>query len=166
MLVRLEGLHEARALGGGLGVVLVQQPGPLEDAVAAGGAASGDIGIEHQEGQAAVALQGEQGVVVDDGLFLLGLQPVVARDPGVVLVGLAVAALPGVPLGGADADPQEEAGHGDAGLAGPAVDEVHDGIAGVVGNPGAGQGSPSSFFSRTCSSMSSERTSFLRWSLS
>jgi hypothetical protein len=72
---------------------------------------------------------------VQDGPLFLGFEPVVARDPGVVLVGLAVAVLPGVPLGGGQAQPQEEAGDGDAGLAGPAVDEVNDLVAGVVGNP-------------------------------
>jgi hypothetical protein len=60
---------------------------------------------------------------------------VVARDPGVVLVGLAVAVFPGVPLGGGQAEPEEEAGDGDAGVVGPAVDEVNDGIACIVGNP-------------------------------
>src|SRR5262249_25573311 len=140
--------------------------GPLEDAVDAGWAAGHDVLVEHHEGQAAVALQGVQGVEIDNRLLLGGLQPVVARDPGVVLVGLAVAALPVVPLAGADADPQQEAADGDGGLGRPAVDEIDDGVAGVVGNPGATQGSPSSFFSWTCSSMSSARTSFLRWSLS
>jgi hypothetical protein len=72
---------------------------------------------------------------VEDGLPLLGFEPVVARDPGVVLVGPAVAVLPGVPLGGGQAEPQQEAGDGDAGLAGPAVDEIDDLIAGVVGDP-------------------------------
>jgi hypothetical protein len=91
--------------------------------------------VEHHEGQAAVALQREQGVEVEDGLLLRGFEPVVARDPGVVLVGLAVAVLPGVPLGGGQAEPQQEAGDGEAGLAGPAVDEVYEGIAGIVGNP-------------------------------
>src|SRR5262245_60298616 len=103
---------------------------------------------------------------IDDGLLLRGLQPVVARDPGIMLVGLAVTALPVVPLAGADADPQQEATDSDGGLGRPAVDEIDDGVAGVVGNPGATQGSPSSFFSWTCSSISSARTSFLRWSLS
>jgi hypothetical protein len=37
---------------------------------------------------------------VADGLFLLVFQPVIARNPGIVFVGLAVAVLPGVPLGG------------------------------------------------------------------
>jgi hypothetical protein len=71
----------------------------------------------------------------EDGLSLLGFEPVVARDPGVVLVGLAVAVLPRVPLGGGDPEPQEEASDGDARLAGPAVDEIDDLVAGVVGNP-------------------------------
>src|SRR5262249_42574740 len=61
--------------------------------------------------------------------------------------------------------PQQEAPHGDAGLAGPAVDKVHDVVACVVGNPDALQGSPSSFFSWTYSCISSARTSFFCWSL-
>jgi hypothetical protein len=72
---------------------------------------------------------------VEDGLLLGVLQPVVARDPGVVLVGLAVAVLPGVPLGGGQAEPQQEAGDGNLGLVGPALDEIDDVVAGVVGNP-------------------------------
>jgi hypothetical protein len=52
-----------------------------------------------------------------------------------VLVGLAVAVLPGVPLGGSQAQPQQEAGDGNAGLIGPAVDEIDNLVAEVVGNP-------------------------------
>ena len=143
----------------------VEQARRLEDAVNAGRAARGDVLVEHHEGQAAVALQREPGVEVEDGLFFLGLEPVVAGDPGVVLIGLTVAVLPGVPLGGGQAQPQQEAGDGDAGLAGPVVDEIDDLVAGVVGNPEAVQSSPRAFFSWTCSSMSSERTSCLRCSL-
>jgi len=72
---------------------------------------------------------------VADGLFLLVFQPVVARNPGIVFVGLAVAVLPGVPLGGGQAKPQQEAGDGNAGLIGPTVDEIDDLVASVVGNP-------------------------------
>src|SRR5262249_54084995 len=143
-----------------------QYAGGLEDAVDTGRAAGNQVGIEHHEGQAAVTLQGEAVVEVEDGLLLRVGEPVVARDPGVVLVGLAVAVLPRVPLAGGDADPEQEARDGDAGLVRAAVDKIDDGIAGVVGNPGAGQGSPSSFFSWTCSSISSARTSFLTRSLS
>jgi hypothetical protein len=87
-----------------------------------------------------------EGLEVDNGLLLGVVEPVVTRDPGVVLVGAAVAVTPGMPLGGADADPEEEAGDGDAGLVAPAADEVDQGIADVVGNPEAFQSSPSSFF--------------------
>jgi hypothetical protein len=65
----------------------------------------------------------------------------------------------------ADANPGEEAAHGDFRLVGPGAHEVNDLVARIVGNPATPQGSPSSFFSWTCSSMSSPRTSFLRWSL-
>src|SRR5262249_5535157 len=109
---------------------------------------------------------GVQGLEVEDGLLLRGLQPMVARDPGVVLVGLAVAALPLVPLAAGQAEPEQEGEHGDAGLAGPAVGEVHDRVAGLVGNTGAFQGSASAFLSWTGSSSSSARTSFLRCSWS
>src|SRR5262249_35192735 len=166
VLVGAQRLHEALALSGRLGGVAVEAPGLLEDAVDAGRAAVGDIGIDHHEGQPAVALQREQLLEVEDGLLLVGLEPMVARDPGVVLVGLAVALLPGVPLGGGEVQPAQEAGDGDAGLAGPVVDEVDDLVAGVVGNPASFQSSPSAFFSRTCSSRISERTSCLRKSLS
>jgi hypothetical protein len=59
-----------------------------------------------------------------------------------VLVGLAVAVLPGVPLGGSEPEPPKEGQHGDAGLAGPAVDEIDDLIAGVMGNPESVPSSP------------------------
>jgi hypothetical protein len=72
---------------------------------------------------------------VEDGLLLLVFEPVVAGDPGIVFVGLAVAVLPRVPLGGGDAEPQQEASDGDAGLIVPALDKIDDLVAGVVGNP-------------------------------
>jgi hypothetical protein len=72
---------------------------------------------------------------VDKGLFLLVLEPVVARDPGIVLVGLAVAILPRVPFGSGQAQPQEETGDGEAGFVVPTLDKIDDLIAGVVGNP-------------------------------
>jgi hypothetical protein len=81
-------------------------------------------------------------VEVEDGLFLVVFEPVVTRNPGVVFVGLAVAVLPGVPLGGGQAQPQQETQDGDAGLAGPAVDEIDDLVAGIMGNPEAVQSSP------------------------
>ena len=107
----------------------------LEDAVDAGRATGGDVGVKHHEREPAVALQREEFLEVEDGFAFLGVKPVVAWDPGVVFVDLAVTVLPGVPLGGGQAEPEEEAGDGTTGLVRPAVDEVNDGIACIVGNP-------------------------------
>ena len=165
VLVGLEGLDKAGAFFGGLGRVPGQQPRGFEDAVDTGRAASDDVGVEHHEGQVAIAVERMLAGEGTDGLLFRVGKPVVAWHPGVVFVDLAEAVLPVVELAGADADPGEEAAGGDVGLVGPGTDEIDDLVAGVVGNPAAGQGSPSSFFSWTCSSMSSPRTSFLRWSL-
>src|SRR5262245_54722229 len=135
VFMRPQGLNEALTLGGGLGRMAVEEAGRLEDAVDAGGTTGGDVLVEHHEGEPSVALQRKQGVEVEDGLFLGGLEPVVAGNPGVVLVGLAVAVLPGMPLGGGNPYPEKEARDRDAGLAGPAVDEIDDLVAGIVGNP-------------------------------
>ena len=70
----------------------------------------------------------------------------VAWDPGVVLVDFAVAFLPVVELGSAQADPAEEAADGNLGLVGPGVDEIDEVIAGVMGHPALGQRSPRFFF--------------------
>lgn len=166
VLMHPKGLLKARAFLGGLGVVPLQQSGLLEDAVHAGGAAGHDILVEHHEGQAAIALQGKTLMEGDDGLLLVADEPVVPRDPGVVLVGLAVTVLPRMPLGGGEAEPEQEGQDSQAGFVGPLVDKVNDLVADVMGDPEAGQSPPSSFFKPTCSSMSSESTSFLRWSLS
>jgi hypothetical protein len=98
-------------------------------------------------------------------LFFVVGKPVIAWDPGIVLVDLAEASLPVVELAGADADPGDEACDGDLGLVAPGADEIDDGVAGIVGDPAAFQISPSVFFSSVWASMSSAMTSFLRVSL-
>jgi hypothetical protein len=105
VFVGAQRLHEALALSGRFGGVTVEPACLLEDAVDAGGAAGGDVGVDHHESQPAVALQGEEFLEVEDGLAFVGLEPMVARDPGVVFVDLAVAVLPGMPLGGGQAEP-------------------------------------------------------------
>jgi hypothetical protein len=74
-------------------------------------------------------------VVVEDGLLVGLFEPVVAWVPGVMFVGLAVAVLPRRPRGGSDADPQKEAGDGDAGFVAPMFDTIDDLVAEVVGDP-------------------------------
>src|SRR5579883_1003159 len=110
--------------------------------------------------------QGVGPVELEDGRLLPRFEPPVARDQGVVLVGRPVACPPVVELAGGDAEPADDASHGDRGAFGPVPDEVDDGGAGIVGNPDSVQSSPSSFFSLICSSINSATTSFLRWSWS
>jgi hypothetical protein len=74
-------------------------------------------------------------VEVEDGVLLPSLEPVVARDQGVVLVDLAVALSPVVELACAQTEPADESLDGEFGAVGPVVDEVDDFVAGVVGNP-------------------------------
>ena len=57
VFMRLQRLYEAGALAGRLGIVSLQQPGGFENAVHAGGATSHDVGIEHHESQATVAVE-------------------------------------------------------------------------------------------------------------
>ena len=102
------------------------------------------------------------GVEVKDRLLLPSLQPPIAGDERVVLVGQAVAGAPVVELARGDPEPGDELPDGDLSGPGPAGDVIDDGVADVVGNPGGGQSSPRSFFSWICSSISSEMTSLLR----
>jgi hypothetical protein len=103
---------------------------------------------------------------VEDRFLLPVLQPPIAGDQRVVLVDQAVAGAPVVEFTRGDPQPGDELLDGDFGGPGPTSDVINDGVADVVGNPGAGQSSPSSFFSWICSSINSATTSFLRWSFS
>jgi hypothetical protein len=83
----------------------------------------------------------------DDAKFFIIGEPMIARDPGVVLVDLSEALLPVVELAGADADPADKAADGDFGFVAPGADEIDDGVAGIVGGPATLQLSPRLFFS-------------------
>jgi hypothetical protein len=126
---------------------MLYQPNVPEHAIEAGGADGDDIRVEHREGESAVAFEGMVPVEHEDGHLLPGLQPPVAWQQGIVLVGQPVASLPVVELAGRDPEPGDEPGDGDLGSVRPSPDEVDDAIAGIVGNPNLGQSSPSSFFS-------------------
>ncbi len=146
LLMRAERLDIAGALLGGFGGLAGEQTGGLEDAIGAGGGAGDDVGIKHHEGHAAISFERVlAGESLDAFFFVLG-EPMVARDPGVVFVDFAEAVLPVVEFAGLDAEPALEARRRDVGLVAPGADEIDDGVACVVGDPLAGQGSPSSFF--------------------
>jgi len=160
VLVGAQRLLEARAFLAGLCVPCFDESGGFEHPVGARGANGDDIAVEHHEGETAVAFKRELVVEVDDGAAFPGLEPVVAGDEAVVLVGFAVAFAPVVILGAADAQPvNEPQGPKAAALAAPFFDEVDHLVSDVVRGPGIGQTSPRLFFKRTCSSMSSARAS-------
>ena len=114
-----------------------QQARRFQDAVDAGGTAGDDVGVEHHEGQTAVAFEGVGPREGADSFFFGIGEPVVARHQGVVLVDFAEAVFPVVELAGSDAEPGGEATSRDVGLVAPVADEINDGVAGVVGNPAA-----------------------------
>jgi hypothetical protein len=72
-----------------------------------------------------------------DASLLVAGEPVIARNPGVVLVDFAETPDPIVILAGADADPGQKVRRRDVALVGPGADEIDDLVAGVVGDPAA-----------------------------
>ena len=162
MLVRPERLMESRSLERNLGVMPFHQPSIAKHAVDARRAYRHDIGVEHHEGETTVALKWVLIVKINDGLFFPVFEPPIAWNPAVVLVDLAVTLPPVVELALSDAQPGDKLLGRDLRPIRPITGVVDDLITSVVGNPGSSQSSPSSFFSLTCSSMSSATTSFLR----
>ena len=126
------------------------------------GASRDHIGIEHHEGQTAVAFLRVFVVKIDDGLLFPIFEPPIAWNPAVVLVDLAVPLPSVVKLALSDAQPGDKLLGWDLRPIRPITGVVDDLIMSVVGSPGSSQSSPSSFLSLTCSSMSSATTSFLR----
>ena len=122
----------------------LHQPGVAEHSVDARRTHGDDIGVEHHEGESPVAFQGMGGVVIQDGLLLPGFEPPIARGECIVLIDQSVASPPVVELAGGNAEPVDEPPEGDLSALGPVPHEVDDGVAGVMGNPGPGQSSPSS----------------------
>src|SRR6476661_256827 len=165
VLVGTQRLVEAAALLGELSVPAVEATGLGQDSVGRRGAHCHHVLVEHHEGQASVALQGEAHVEVEDGLPFPVFEPVIPGHQAVVLVGLAVALLPVAELAASQLEPLAEAFGREFSLLAPGAHEVDHGISQVMGNPAAVQGSPSSFFSSTYSAEISAMTESLRASL-
>jgi len=137
VIMRLQGLHEAGAFLAGPGRLPGQESGLFQDAIDTGRTAGDLVGIEHHEGQAAIAFERIGPREGNDAmLFVIG-EPMIARDPGIVLVDLAEAADPIVIFAGADADPGQKPRGRDVGFARPGADEIDDRVARVMGNPAA-----------------------------
>src|SRR4051794_659056 len=140
-------LLEALALLGGLSASTRELAGRLEHAVDAGRAHGHDIGVEHHVRQPPIAFQGITLVEGDDRRLFPILEPEVARDRSIVLVGCPQALTPAAELAGGNAQPSHQPSDRKAGAAAPMPNELNDGITRVLGNPQSVQSSPSSFFS-------------------
>jgi len=73
-----------------------------------------------------------------DPFDFIGDEPMIAWEPGVVLVDLAEARDPVLVFAAADADPGDETRDGDVGFVRPGADEIDEFVARVVGDPDAG----------------------------
>src|SRR5512135_307707 len=164
VLVGPHRLLEARPLLGRLSPTAREFAGRLEDPVDAGGTDGHDVGVQHHISQPPIPFQGVTVLERKDGGLLPVLQPGAAREGSVVPVGGALPSAPATELAQGDPQPSDQDQDREPGARGPVPDELDHGITGGRGNPSPVQSSPSSFFSSICSSMSSERTSCLRWS--
>ena len=164
VLMRLQRLNEAGALEGLFAVPLPQQSFLAENAVGAGRADGDDVLVKHHKRQPAISFKRVVVVELDDLLALPVFEPEISWDRGVVLVGFSIPLDPAVKLALGNRQPEDEPVQSYFSLLRPLLGEVNDSVACVMGNPLAGQSSPSSFFSLICSSISSESTSCLRCS--
>src|SRR5512135_513313 len=127
-------------------------------------APNGQLISGHPLSQPPISFQGVAVLERDDGGLLPVLQPEATRDGSVVPVGGALPSAPATELAQGDPQPSDQEHDRKAGARRPVPDEVDHSITGGRGNPSSIQSSPSSFFRLICSSMTSERTSCLRWS--
>ena len=82
-----------------------QHSGRFQHAVRAGRTARHGVGVEHHEGQTSITLERMLSCENDDPLAFFRVEPMIARDPRVVLVDPPKATFPVVELADADADP-------------------------------------------------------------
>src|SRR5205807_6069695 len=85
-------LHEAGAFFAGRRRLPGQESCALENAIDAGRAAGHLVSIEHHEGQPPVAFERMPTRESSDALFLVLGEPMIARQPSVVLIDFAEAA--------------------------------------------------------------------------
>ena len=151
VIVRLRGLSKAGSLFGFLAIETIHHSGFTEHAVNARWTDRDDITVKHHERQTPVSFERIGVMEVEDRSFLPVFHPEVSRNGTVVLVDFVVAFLPVKELALRDPDPLNNLLGRCLGTLGPVVGVVDNRVSCVVGNPASGKGSPSSFFSWTCS---------------
>jgi hypothetical protein len=160
VVMRLEGLKEAIAFPGWLGVPGLKQPGVLEHAVSGRGADAHAITIEHHKSQAAITLERVLAGKVDDRLAFVGGDPMIARDQGGMFIGAAVTFRQSWYLRG-ERPIQASSRRQASSVVGIMAQEVADLVAEVTRHPET-SALPNLFFVRTKSSMISAMTPSLR----
>ena len=158
-------LLKALALARGLRKTLGDEPRCPQDPIDTRRTHGHHISIQHHECQAPVAFQRIAAEEGDDGLSLPILQPVVARDSGVMFVGLAVAQPPAGKLARRKPDPGYKTANGKPRALRPVGREIDHRVPHVMSDPDHRQLPPSAFFNRTISAAISARTSSFSRSL-
>ena len=97
---------------------------------------------------------------LNDPFLLPWLKPKIPWNPAVMLVDFAVAPLPVIELAGCNPEPLNKHNPRNIRLERPGTYKINNGIPYVMRNPDVFQISPRLFFKDTCSSISSDRTSF------
>jgi len=143
-----------------------QSSGFPKDPVDRARADGNNILVEHHKGGPTVSLCWMFAVKSNNGFPLPVLKPCISRNPSVMVVYLPVALLPVIKLARSQFEPTNKVDCGNARFLRPVKHKIHDSITNVMGDPDAAQISPRLFLSATCSSMSSERTSFFLESFS
>ena len=91
VLMRAKRLHESGSFLRPSFVPAIQPPRAMQHAIHRRGTARHEVPIDHPKRQASISFQRMLRVEIENGLFLLGQKPVVARNPGVVFVDRAAA---------------------------------------------------------------------------
>jgi len=135
VLMRLFRLIEAGSFAGRLVRRTADAARVFQDAVHRRGTCGHEVGVEHHEGQAAVTFLVMLAFEIEDRLFLPLFQPVVAGNPAVMFVDLAVARFPIGELALRNAQPMDQLRRGNLRPLVPIADVIHDFVTRIVGNP-------------------------------
>lgn len=144
VLMWLQRLNKAGTLLGFLAVPAPQQIGFAQHTVNAAGTDGNHILIQHHEGQSAITFQRMIKMKLNNGLFLPVIQPEIAGNQAIVLIGPAITLPPAVILAGTEFKPLYKMRHRNVGTIGLISGEIYHCIANIMGNPRRLSGNPKS----------------------
>ena len=160
MLMRPLGTLETLSLRRRSHTPLANTPCVPQYPIYARGAHCHNISVYHHKSQPSVAFIRMRKKKFHNSMLLPVLKPEVSRNPSVMLIDLPVAPLPVVVLAGRNVQPADEFQSANPAPITPVSNKIHHLVPRIVGHPRSTQTSPSVFFRATCSSISSDNTSF------